>query len=153
MKTYSMRTNKEKSLYNSVTPVNSAREYVSRQPRLDAPGPWKLFPIGYFQKRSEARWAEIRLKRSKGRRSKWLTENKVWRAYASESLWLVEPTDRRATCPLYTREESSPPANNLSCEIRRPFHWDALTKKKLAVGSSEWKLMGQPRSSGRFIHC
>ena len=39
--------------------------------------PWKLFAIEYFQERSEARWAETRLKRSKGRRSKWLTENKV----------------------------------------------------------------------------
>ena len=151
MKTYSMRTNKEKSLYNSVTPVNSAREYVSRQPRLDAPGPWKLFPIGYFQKRSEARWAEIRLKRSKGRRSKWLTENKVWRAYDSESNISI----------IYQRRIVD--AGKIFILLNsKTISLGCTDLKKLAVGSSEWKLlwifglkwklMGQPRSSGRFIH-
>jgi putative endonuclease len=39
--------------------------------------PWKLVAIEYFEKRSYARWAETRFKKSKGSRLAWLAKNKV----------------------------------------------------------------------------
>ena len=39
--------------------------------------PWKLVAIEYFANRSDARWAETRFKKSKGRRLAWLAKNKV----------------------------------------------------------------------------
>jgi len=38
---------------------------------------WKLVAIGYFEKRSDARWAETRFKKSKRSRLDWLSKNKV----------------------------------------------------------------------------
>jgi len=40
-------------------------------------GPWKIFAIEYFNERSQARWFENCLKRSKGKRSDWLRSKKV----------------------------------------------------------------------------
>jgi putative endonuclease len=39
--------------------------------------PWKLVAIEYFEKRSAARWAETRLKKSRGSRLNWFAKNKV----------------------------------------------------------------------------
>ena len=39
--------------------------------------PWKLVAIEYFEKRSDARWAETRFKKSRGSRLAWLAKNKV----------------------------------------------------------------------------
>jgi len=46
--------------------------------------PWELVAGEYFENRSEARWCENQLKKSKGKRIKWFENNHI-RAYASES--------------------------------------------------------------------
>ena len=40
-------------------------------------GPWHLVAIEKFETRDQARWCETLLKRSRGRRLKWLQEFKV----------------------------------------------------------------------------
>ena len=40
-------------------------------------GPWKLIAIEQFVTREEARWQEKQLKASRGRRIKWLEQNKI----------------------------------------------------------------------------
>ena len=38
--------------------------------------PWKILAVEFFNDRSQARWCESSLKRSKGKRLKWLNRNK-----------------------------------------------------------------------------
>ena len=39
--------------------------------------PWKILSVEVFDERSEARWCENSLKRSKGKRADWLKKNQV----------------------------------------------------------------------------
>ena len=39
--------------------------------------PWKVVAIEYFYERSQARWCESCLKRSKGKRLNWVSKNRV----------------------------------------------------------------------------
>ncbi len=39
--------------------------------------PWKMLAIEFLQDRSEARWCESCLKRSRGKRLKWIDKNKA----------------------------------------------------------------------------
>ena len=39
--------------------------------------PWRLVAYQEFNNRSEARWLERKLKKSKGRRNKWIEENRT----------------------------------------------------------------------------
>ncbi len=50
-------------------------------------GPWELIAVKEFANRSEAMWEEKELKRSRGKRLKWLEENQINRSN--------EPTPRR----------------------------------------------------------
>ena len=39
--------------------------------------PWKILTIEYFNSRSQARWCENSLKKSKGKRLKWLANKRI----------------------------------------------------------------------------
>ena len=60
------------SLLRRVEEHNAGRVKSTKDQR-----PWKLVAIEYFEKRSDARWAETRFKKSKGSRLNWLAKNKV----------------------------------------------------------------------------
>jgi putative endonuclease len=40
-------------------------------------GPWRLLAFENFDSRDEARWRERTLKKSKGRRTRWIEENRI----------------------------------------------------------------------------
>jgi len=40
-------------------------------------GPWSQYAFEQFNTRSEARWCEYQLKRSRGRRLKWLEQHRI----------------------------------------------------------------------------
>jgi len=66
-------------LYDRLKRHNSGEVYSTKAQR-----PWRLIAHEEFSSRSQAMWKESELKKSKGKRLKWIKENK-----------LNEPTPRR----------------------------------------------------------
>ena len=77
---YAIQSEKTGRLYIGQTDLLQRRIEEHNKGRVKSTkyeSPWKLVAIEYFEKRSDARWAETRFKKSKGSWLDWLAKNKV----------------------------------------------------------------------------